>query len=48
MSFRFSLGTFLVSLVPDALELHHLLLLELGGPLCLREDILPKRLGALL
>ena len=48
MSFRFCLGTFLISLVPDALELRCLLLLELGGLLCLGEDILPERLGALL
>ena len=48
MSFRFRLGTIVISLVPDPLELRCLLLLQLGGLLCLCEDILPERLGALL
>ena len=48
MSFCFGLDTFLVSLVSDLMELRCLLLLELGGLLCLGEDILPERLDALL
>ena len=48
MSFRFRLGTFLILLVPDPLELRCLLLLQLGCLLCVLENVLPERLGALL
>jgi hypothetical protein len=42
------LGAFKFSLVPDALEVYCLLLLQLCRLLCVHDDVLPERLCALL